>query len=149
MASSVGSTVGAAGVGQISAAKSWRDPPGQQPGDVLVAHVLVAEPRRLGEALAHDAGGVVGRGVVRVGEPERHEHRGGSSGADRGLERVDGLVGADPVGPVEVLVLDEVEPDRGRVELGEGEPILLPAAASTSSPGAKPHVASQRVGGSG
>ena len=50
-------------------------PPGQHPGDVLVARVLVAEPRRLGVALAHEQPGLVGGGVIGVGEPERQQHR--------------------------------------------------------------------------
>ena len=117
---------------------------------MLVAHVLVAEPRRLGDPLAHDPRRVVGLGVVRVREPERHEDRGRVRGAHRGFERVDGLVGADPVRPLEVLVLDEVQPDRRRVELARARPGPRPC-------GDREHVVarpeardlSQWVGGSG
>ncbi len=96
---------------------------------MLVAHVLVAEPRRslvgVGEhPLPEQHRGVVGAVVIRVGQPERREHRRRGLGAHRGLEFVDDLFGSDPVGTLEVGVLDEVEPHRLGVEPGERRRVL-------------------------
>ena len=44
---------------------------------------------------------------------------------DSRLELVDGRFGADPVGTLQVLVLDEIEPDRRRVQLRERAAVLL------------------------
>ena len=50
-----------------------RDSPGEHARDVLVAAVLVAEPRGVGHRLAHEHRGLVRHVVVRVREPERRE----------------------------------------------------------------------------
>src|SRR5438874_2724268 len=98
-------------------AEEPRHTPGQQSGDVLVAGVLVAEPRRAGEPLAQQERGLVGGVVVGVRQPERRHHHGRVDVAYGCLELVDDRRRPDPVVPIQVLVLDEVEPDGLRAEL--------------------------------
>ena len=62
----------------IARPEQLRHPPRQQPGQVLVAVVLVAEPRRClrppGHGGAHEQRRVVGRVVVGVGQAHGDEH---------------------------------------------------------------------------
>ena len=59
----------------------------------------------------------MGAVVVGVRQPERRHHHGRVDVADGCLELVDDRRRPDPVVPVQVLVLDEVEPDGLRAEL--------------------------------
>ena len=77
-------------------------------------------------ALAHRECRLVHAVVVGVGEAERRQHERRVARHHGLAERVDHRVGPDAVAAVEVLVLDEVEPDGRRAELGEGALVLGP-----------------------
>ena len=80
---------------------------------MLVAGVLVAEPRHVGcEPLPDEQAGVVGMGMIGVPEAERREHRRRRERGERRLEHLDDVVAAGPRGSLEVRVLHEIEPAR-------------------------------------
>ena len=113
--------------------------PRQDPGDVLVAVVLVAEPRRrvrgLDERRACQQPGVVGDHMIGVGEAHRQEHRRGRRRPIACFEHRGHLRGLRPLFLGEVLVVREVEPDRRGLEERHGGAVLLAPQGDHVVPG--------------
>ncbi len=100
-------------------------PPGQQPGDVLVAVVLVAEPHAIVLRRAHEEAGVVHHDVVGVAQAHGEEdggrvQLGDGRGRGRGPRRP---ASGGPRG--QVLVVGEVEPAVAGLEHRHGRDVLL------------------------
>ena len=107
-------------------AQQLRHAPGQQPGYVLVAVVLVAEPLAFGLLLAHQEAGVVHHHVIGVAQTHREEDGGRIEFGDGDREDGRHVGRRRPVGRRQVLVVGELEPLVPRFEDRHGRRVLLP-----------------------
>jgi replicative DNA helicase len=124
-------------------------PPGQQPGDVLVAVVLVAEPGPVGLFGPHQQRRLVDHHVVGIAQAHGDEDGGRVELVDdrgQGGRHV-GRRGA--IGGGQVLVVGELEPAVVRLEHLERGQSSRRRAATTSSPALNPPRASHSEGTSG
>ena len=97
-------------------AEELRDAPRQHPGDVLVAAVLVTEPRDVALVKSEQHSRFVRRDMIGIGQSHGQERRRGLRLFEDARQHFGDRRGRRPRFGRKVLIIDEVQPDRARAE---------------------------------